>query len=81
VLAADTHIRVQSPLALDPMSEPDPDLVVVRGRPRAYRSAHPETALLVIEVAERTLAFDRGRKASLYLRAGIPEHWLADLLP
>lgn len=72
-------VRAQLPLALDPDSEPEPDAAVVAGTPRDYRDAHPTTALLVVEVADTTLAFDRERKRSLYARAGIAEYWIVNL--
>jgi Uma2 family endonuclease len=75
----DFHVRVQLPLALDPDSEPEPDLAVIAGSPRDYRDMHPTTAILVVEVSDTTLAFDRIRKASVYARAGIPEYWILNL--
>jgi Uma2 family endonuclease len=72
-------VRPQLALALSETSEPEPDLAVVAGSPRDYRDAHPSTALLVVEVAETSLAFDRGVKKALYARAGIPEYWIVDL--
>jgi Uma2 family endonuclease len=76
---AGCHVRVQLPLALDEMSEPEPDLAVVEGTGRDYLAAHPETALLVVEVADTTLPYDRGRKASLYARAGLAEYWIVNV--
>ena len=73
------HVRAQGPLAVDSMSEPEPDVAVVHGSRRDYRSAHPESALLIVEVADTTLSFDRRWKASLYARAGIPEYWIVNL--
>ncbi|MCI0636706.1 MAG: Uma2 family endonuclease, partial [Actinobacteria bacterium] len=73
-------VRPQLPLALGEASEPEPDLAVVPGVPRDYRESHPTTALLVVEVAETSLAFDRGGKQALYARAGIPEYWIVDLV-
>lgn len=72
-------VRPQLPLVLDELNEPEPDLAVVRGEPRDYRDAHPTTALLVVEVAESSLGFDRGVKSRLYAHAGIPEYWIVDL--
>ncbi len=72
-------IRAQLPLALDDHSEPEPDIAVVPGGPRDYRDAHPTRAELVVEVAEATLAYDRGRKLAAYARAGVPEYWILDL--
>jgi Uma2 family endonuclease len=72
------HLRLQLPLSLDAMSAPEPDLSVVEGSLRDYRAGHPETALLVVEVADTTLSFAR-RKGGLYARAGIPEYWIVNL--
>src|SRR6516164_2581693 len=58
-------IRTQSLLNLGAMSDAEPDISVVPGTPRDY-TEHPTGALLVVEVSETTLAYDRGRKGSLY---------------
>lgn len=73
-------VRVQMPLALDDMSEPEPDVAVVGGAWQDYLKAHPQTALLVVEVADSSLAIDRTTKASLYARAGIQEYWILNLV-
>jgi len=73
-------VRVQGPLDVSPSSQPEPDIAVVQGHARDYSRAHPTTALLVVEVSESTLAFDRGEKASLYASAGIPEYWVVNLV-
>src|SRR5438309_4698604 len=52
----DVFVRTQLPLALDVMSEPEPDIAVVAGSPRDYRDNHPSTALLILEVADSSLA-------------------------
>jgi Uma2 family endonuclease len=74
------HVRVQSPIALDPASQPEPDLAVVAGDPRHYRDRHPASALLVVEVSDTTLSFDRATKSSLYARAGFREYWILNLV-
>lgn len=74
------HIRVQAPVALDEESEPEPDVAVVPGGPRDYLAAHPSRPALVVEVAEASLALDRGVKASLYARAGVDDYWLVNLV-
>lgn len=56
-------------------SEPEPDLAVVRGSRQDFRSGHPTTAELVIEVAVSTLELDR-RKAAIYAEAGVREYWI-----
>jgi Uma2 family endonuclease len=74
------HVRSQGPLALDAHSEPEPDIAVVRGTPRDYVEDHPKAGVLVAEISDTTLAFDRGRKAAVYARAGIPEYWIVNLV-
>ena len=67
------HVRPQLPIALDDASEPEPDAVVVRGAPWDYASGHPTAPLLLVEIAETSLAIDRRHKGSLYARAGITD--------
>ncbi|MFO1039921.1 MAG: Uma2 family endonuclease [Geminicoccaceae bacterium] len=71
----------QNPLRLDAHNEPQPDLMLLRPRPDDYRDAHPTAAdvLLLVEVAESSLAFDRGPKLALYARHAVPEVWIVDL--
>lgn len=73
-------VSIQSPVSLDDESEPEPDLVVVPGRPADYRHAHPARPVLAIEVAESSLAFDRQHKGSLYARAEIQDYWILNLV-
>src|SRR5205823_3223181 len=68
--------RLQQPLSLGELSDPEPDVAVVAGVPRDYAAAHPTTALLVVEVAEASLRYDRHQKASLYARYGIQDYWI-----
>jgi Uma2 family endonuclease len=74
------HARVQMPFALDPMSEPEPDLAVVSGVALDYLDGHPEVAALILEVADTTLSFARRWKGSLYARAGIADYWIVNLV-
>ncbi len=80
IFAAGYVVRVQGPLDLGLISQPEPDVAVVRGTIRDYAKAHPNSALLVVEVSESSLAYDRGIKASLYASAGIPEYWVVNLV-
>ena len=74
------YIREEKPVALDDLSEPEPDLVVVRGRPRDYLGkGHPSRPLLIVEVAQSSLKLDRMRKGALYARAGIVDYWVVNL--
>lgn len=63
-------------------SEPEPDVVVVRGKPRSADDRPPtaQDIELVVEIADSTLERDRTLKKRLYARAGIPQYWLVDLL-
>ncbi len=72
-------VRAQLPLALGDTSEPEPDLVVVPGKPLDYVKGHPTTALLIVEVAETSLPFDRTTKAQLYAEHLIPEYWIINI--
>jgi Uma2 family endonuclease len=72
-------VRVQLPLALAEHSEPEPDVSVVPGSFRDYVDDHPKSALLIVEVADSSLRFDRGAKASLYAAAGVPEYWIVNI--
>ncbi|MBI2910973.1 MAG: Uma2 family endonuclease [Chloroflexi bacterium] len=74
-------IGVQDPVQLGERSEPEPDVALLQPRADGYASGHPgpDDVLLLIEVADTTLAYDRGVKIPLYGRAGVPETWLVDL--
>ena len=77
---ARARISVQNPIRLDSYDEPQPDLALVR-RTTSYPSGKPLVTdlLLVIEVADTSIGYDRGEKLPLYARAGVPEVWLVDL--
>jgi Uma2 family endonuclease len=74
-------VRTQQPVALDVHSEPEPDITLVVSRDDHYKAAHPNPSdvLLIIEVADTTLRYDRDVKTRLYARHGIPEVWIVDL--
>jgi len=74
-------VGVQDPIRLSEDSEPQPDLVLLRPRADFYAEDHPgpEDVLLLVEVAEASLAYDREVKLPLYAQAGIPEVWLVHL--
>ncbi|MGH9068171.1 MAG: Uma2 family endonuclease [Acidimicrobiales bacterium] len=72
-------VSVQNPVRLGNYSEPQPDLALIRPRDYSAEIAQPEDVLLLIEVADTTLAWDRDRKGPLYGRSGIPLTWIVDL--
>jgi Uma2 family endonuclease len=74
-------VAVQDPLRLSDDSEPEPDLMLLRPRADFYASAHPgpSDVLLLIEVADSSLEYDRSIKLPLYAHHGVAEVWLVDL--
>jgi len=74
-------VRTQNPVRLDGYSEPEPDIALVTPRDDFYAAGHPapRDILLIVEVADTSLRFDRHRKLPGYARAGVPEVWLVDL--
>lgn len=70
-------LRVQLPLEVPPDSEPEPDLAVVEQEPSLKQ--HTRSALLVVEVSVSSHGLDRGAKARLYARAGVPTYWIVDV--
>jgi Uma2 family endonuclease len=79
VFAQGFVVRVQMPLVLGQWSDPVPDLAVLTGSVRDYMATQPTTAVLAVEVADTSLATDRGEKAQLYAAAGIADYWVVDL--
>jgi Uma2 family endonuclease len=74
-------VSVQNPIQLGERSEPQPDVTLLRRRADHYASALPTAAdiLLLIEVADSSLEYDRTVKLPLYAQAGIPEVWIVNL--
>jgi Uma2 family endonuclease len=72
--------RIQGSLDLRPLSVLDPDVALVAGKRRAQLGQpNPTTALLIVEVSDTTVGYDRHRKASIYARAGIADYWIVNL--
>jgi Uma2 family endonuclease len=71
-------VRVQMPLVFGLWTDPIPDLAVVPGTPFDYPD-NPTSALLIVEVADTSVATDLGEKASLYATANILDYWVIDL--
>ncbi len=78
-LPNELRLRAQNPITLDRKNEPQPDLAIVKNK--SYISSHPapEDVLLLIEVADTSLDYDRNVKIPLYARHKIPEVWLVNL--
>ncbi len=77
-----SDVQSQDPITLPNNSEPDPDVIVARLRSDNYANSHPAPVdiILLIEVADSSLDFDRNTKAPLYAAAGISEYWIVNLI-
>ena len=73
-------VRVQNPVRLDGNSQPQPDVMLLRWRDDFYRDGHPRPAdvLLLIEVSDSSVDYDRNEKLAAYTAAGIPEVWIVN---
>jgi Uma2 family endonuclease len=77
----DAIVRIQGSVRLSQFSEPQPDVVLLKPRADFYRNQFATGAdtLLVIEVSDSTLRFDRDLKVPLFARHGVPEVWIVDV--
>ena len=75
-------VSVQMPIVLSDDTEPEPDVQLLRRRAMPYkeREADASDVLLLVEVAESSLAYYRSTKLKLYAAAGIPEYWVVDCI-
>jgi Uma2 family endonuclease len=75
------HIRGQYPLDFSNMTELEPDIAVLKQRSDDYTTKHPRPSdvLLLAEVSESSIDYDRGAKLRIYATAGVIEYWIADL--
>jgi Uma2 family endonuclease len=74
-------LRIRGAFVASDISQPQPDLALIRPRDDYYAGAHPgpQDLFLVVEVADSSLRYDRWTKLPLYARAGVAEAWLVDL--
>lgn len=81
VQAEDLHTRSQNPVRMSAEYEPQPDIALIRGRREEYQNRFPgpDAVLLVVEVADSSLDYDRKLKLPAYGGAGIAEYWLVNL--
>jgi Uma2 family endonuclease len=81
VLCGQALLSTRSPLLLSRFSEPQPDLALLKVRDDEYEESHPgaEEVLLIVEVSDSSLRFDRNTKIPLYAKHQIPEVWIVDL--
>lgn len=76
------NVRGQEPIILPSNSEPEPDVVIANKKDDNYLSAHPTATdiILVIEISDSTLQYDRETKLPLYAEAGINDYWIVNLV-
>jgi Uma2 family endonuclease len=81
ILGIKVIVRVQNPIILNNLSEPEPDIALLKPRADFYESGHPQPQdiFLLIEVADSSLEYDRDVKIPLYATSGISEVWLVDI--
>lgn len=72
-------IKIQCPMSIGRAHDPEPDLAVLAGAPR-QQSHHPTSALLIVEVSDTSLTFDREIKAAIYAEAAVPDYWIVNLI-
>ncbi|MCQ8179864.1 Uma2 family endonuclease [Methylomonas sp. SURF-1] len=75
-------VNSQNPVQLGDLSEPEPDFLLLKPNPDFYTTRHPKAGdvLLLIEVSDSTLRFDREQKRRLYATHQIPEYWIVNLI-
>ncbi|MGK7928818.1 MAG: Uma2 family endonuclease [Spirulina sp.] len=75
-------LRIQLPIALNPYSEPEPDIAIVQPDPRDYIDRHPLVSQIyaIVEIADTTLRRDCGLKAREYANSGIRDYWVLDVV-
>jgi len=72
-------VSIQSSVRLNDLSEPQPDMAIVRKRRYGGKLPTPEDVFLIVEIADTSLRFDRDRKVALYAASDIPEVWIVDV--
>ena len=74
-------IRGQDPITLPNQSEPEPDVVIARGKDEDYLAHHPypEDIFLVVEISQSTLDYDQTTKLKIYAEAAISDYWIVNL--
>lgn len=80
-LGKQVYARAQNPIILGDFSEPEPDIVLAKPPHEKYLQNHPKSSdiLLVVEISDTTLAYDRDDKALAYSRSGIEQYLLLNL--
>lgn len=75
----EAEVLVQCPVIMSDNSAPEPDFALLKKRDYSKRKPHAEDVLLLIEISDSTLSYDREVKLPLYAESGVPEVWLQDV--
>lgn len=80
-ISKEWHLRTQSPVVINGISEPEPNIAVIDYKEDFYAEAHPIAVEIhfLIEISDSTLAFDKTIKKELYASGGIEEYWVVDI--
>ncbi len=80
-LATETILSIQNPLSLNKFSEPEPDLMLLKPEANFYKHRHPteNDVLLLVEISDSSLYFDRQQKLKLYAQHQINDYWIVNL--
>ena len=81
IVPAGWYVTTQEPVTTS-TSEPEPDISVVKGRPRDYVNRHPgpEHLAMLVEIADSSIGRDKGINRLAYARAGVPVYWIVDVI-
>lgn len=77
-LGSPLHVATEQSIAIEPVSEPQPDIILT-SEPRGIGAIPVGSVALLIEVADSTARFDLDEKARIYAAAGVPEYWVANV--
>ncbi len=74
-------VSIQNPVRIHKYNEPEPDIAILERTEKRYADRLPtaDNVLLVIEVADTSIDYDRNIKLPIYAESGIPEYWLVNL--
>jgi len=79
VFAKGYIVDSQLPMSFSKITEPEPDVAIVKGEIKDFVQTHPKTAELIIEVSDSTLRYDRTKKMNLYAKNKIQEYWILNV--
>lgn len=79
IFTAGYSVDSQLPMRFSDITEPQPDVAVIKGEIDDFTNLHPKTAALIVEISDTTLRYDRTKKASLYAKNKIQDYWIVNV--